>query len=112
VIIAEEIEGEGCNLVVNSCAEGEGRGPSRRGLRRSPQGDARGPRHPDRRHGNQRHGIRSSRLENVTIDAGAREEGAIDKDNTTIIDGRGKKKDIERPGRAAQAASRGDDLRL
>ena len=53
------------------------------------------------------------KLENVTLDMlGKAKKVRIDKENTTIIDGAGKKKDIE--GRVAPdpRADRGDDLRL
>ncbi len=53
------------------------------------------------------------KLENVTLDMlGRAKRVTIDKDNTTIVDGAGKKEDID--GRIAQinAADRGDHLRL
>ena len=53
------------------------------------------------------------KLENVTLDMlGRAKRVRIDKDNTTIVDGAGKKKDIEAPRRPDQGADRGDHLRL
>ena len=53
------------------------------------------------------------KLENVTLNMlGRAKKVSIDKDNTTIVDGSGKKVDIEAPGQADQAADRGDHLRL
>ena len=53
------------------------------------------------------------KLENVTLAMlGRAKRVRIEKENTTIIDGAGKKSDIEAPHRADQGADRGDDLRL
>ena len=53
------------------------------------------------------------KLENVTLEMlGRAKRVRIEKENTTIIDGAGKKKDIEAPRRADQGADRGDDLGL
>ena len=53
------------------------------------------------------------KLENVTLEMlGKAKKVTIDKDNTTIVDGAGKKADIEAPHQADQGADRGDDLRL
>ena len=53
------------------------------------------------------------KLENVTLAMlGRAKRVAIDKENTTIVDGAGKKKDIEAPRRPDQGADRGDHLRL
>ena len=53
------------------------------------------------------------KLENVTLkDLGRCKRAVIDKDNTTIIDGAGKKADIEGPHQADPGADRGDDLGL
>ena len=53
------------------------------------------------------------KLENVTLEMlGRAKRVRIEKENTTIIDGSGKKKDIEAPRRPDQGADRGDHLRL
>ena len=53
------------------------------------------------------------KLENVTLDMlGTAKRVRIDKDNTTVIDGAGEEEGHREPGRAAQGAGRGDDLRL
>ena len=53
------------------------------------------------------------KLENVTLDMlGRAKRVSITKDNTTIIDGAGKKKDDRGARRPDQGADRGDDLRL
>ena len=73
----------------------QGCGRQGSGLRRSPQGHARGHRHPDRaaRVVSEDLGIK---LENVTLNMlGRAKKVTIDKDNTTIVDGAGKKTDIE-----------------
>ena len=69
------------------------------GLRRPPQGHAQGHRDPHGRPGHQRRA--GLKLENVTIsDLGQAKRVVIDKDNTTIIDGAGKKDKIK--GRQAE----------
>ena len=53
------------------------------------------------------------KLENVTLEMlGRAKRVRIEKENTTIIDGAGKKTDIEAPRRADQGADRGDHLGL
>ena len=53
------------------------------------------------------------KLENVTLEMlGRAKRVRIEKENTTIIDGAGKKKDIEGRDRPDQGADRGDHLRL
>ena len=53
------------------------------------------------------------KLENVTLDMlGRAKKVAIDKENTTIVDGVGKKIEIEARVEADQGADRGDDLGL
>ena len=53
------------------------------------------------------------KLENVTLDMlGNAKKVRIDKDNTTIIDGAGKKKDIQGPRHPDPRADRGDHLGL
>ena len=53
------------------------------------------------------------KLENVTLDMlGRAKKVMIDKENTTIVNGAGKKADIEAPHRPDQGADRGDHLRL
>jgi chaperonin GroEL len=76
----------------------EGRRRQGSGLRRSPQGHAGRHRHPDRRPGHLEDlGIK---LENVTLDMlGKAKKVTITKDDTTIVDGAGKKADIEAASR-------------
>ena len=53
------------------------------------------------------------KLENVTLQMlGKAKRIRIEKENTTIVDGAGKKADIDGARRADQGADRGDDLRL
>ena len=53
------------------------------------------------------------KLENVTVKMlGRAKRVRIDKDNTLIVDGAGKKKNIEGAHRPDQGADRGDHLRL
>ena len=65
------------------------------GLRRSPQGDAGGHRDPDRRPARSREDL-GIKLENVTLNMlGRAKKVMIEKENTTIVNGAGKKADIE-----------------
>ena len=53
------------------------------------------------------------KLENVTLDMlGRAKKVVITKEETTIVEGAGKKKDIEAPLRSDPRSDRGDDLRL
>ena len=53
------------------------------------------------------------KLENIKLDdLGRAKKITIDKDNTTIVEGAGKKKDIEGRVKQLRDADRGDDLRL
>ena len=53
------------------------------------------------------------KLESISVkDLGSAKRITIDKDNTTIVDGAGDKKDIEGTSKADQGPDRGDDLRL
>ena len=70
------------------------------GLRRSAQGHARGHRDPDRRPGDRRGARHQARERDARAISAAPRRSSIDKDNTTIIDGAGKKADIE--GRVKQ----------
>ena len=71
----------------------QGLGGEGAGLRRSPQGHARGHRHPDRRRRDQR-GPRI-KIENVTLDMlGTAKRVSITKEESTIVGGAGKKGDI------------------
>ena len=65
------------------------------GLRRSPQGDAEGHRRPHRRPGDHRGPRPQARERRPSKDLGRAKRITIDKDNTTIVDGAGKKADIE-----------------
>ena len=64
-------------------------------LRRPPQGHARGHRHPDRRQGRSSRTWASSSRTSRSSDLGRAKKVKIDKDNTTIIEGAGKKDDIK-----------------
>jgi len=53
------------------------------------------------------------KLESIGIkDLGSAKRITIDKDNTTIVDGAGERKDIEARGETDQGPDRGDHLRL
>ena len=60
-------------------------------LRRSPQGHARGHRHPDQRPGHHRRPRHQARESIKIEDLGKAKKVTIDKDNTTIIEGGGTK---------------------
>ena len=80
-----------------------GKGP---GLRRPPKGNARGHRGAHRRHRDFRRG--GFKLENTTVDSlGKAKRVTIDKENTTIIEGAGKKEDIK--GRVNQIRKQIDE---
>ena len=78
----------------------QGRGGQGAGLRRSPQGDARGHRHPHRRPDDRRRPRHQARERRPSQMLGRAKRVRIEKENTTIIDGAGKKTDIE--GRIGQ----------
>ncbi len=73
----------------------QGRGRQGAGLRRSPQGHARGHRDPHRRPGDLRRPRHQARERARCTCSAAPSKVAIDKENTTIVDGAGKKTDIE-----------------
>ena len=106
-MIAEEVEGEAlATLVVNKLRgtlKLRREGP---GLRRPAQGDARRHRDPDRRQGHHR-GDRHQARGRQAGGPGPRQARHIDKDNTTIIDGAGKQKDIQ--GRIKQIRAQIDE---
>ena len=78
----------------------QGRGRQGAGLRRSPQGHARGHRDPDRRHGDlAKISASSSRTSRCSM-LGRAKKVVIEKENTTIVDGAGPKEEIQ--GRVAQ----------
>ncbi|GIW73932.1 MAG: hypothetical protein KatS3mg103_0454 [Phycisphaerales bacterium] len=68
----------------------EGRGRQGPGLRRSPQGHARGHRHPHRRDGGHARTWACSSRSSSCSDLGRAKKVVIDKDTTTIIEGAGK----------------------
>ena len=97
VIVAEDVEGEALaslwSSTVTDAVASRSR-LSRPWLRRSPQGHAAGDRVLTG--GTAISEDLGIKLENVTIDdAGPREAVLVDKENTTIVDGDGKKADIE-----------------
>ena len=83
---------------VLNVARGEGAG-----LWRSPQGDAQGHRDADRRQGGERGPRASSSRASRSNDLGRAKRITIDKDNTTIVDGAGKKDGHRRAHQAASA---------
>ena len=89
----------------------QGRGRQGAGLRRSPQGDARGHRDPDRRQGDQR-GSRHQARERHARHAGHRQEGAYRQGQHHHHRRRGQEEGHREPGHPAQGAGRGDQLRL
>ena len=102
LIVAEDVEGEALGDAGGQQAarRAQGRGGQGAGLRRSPQGDARG----HRRVLTQGQVVSEDlgiKLENVTLDMlGRAKRVMIEKENTTIIDGAGGKDEIQ--GRIAQ----------
>ena len=89
----------------------EGRGGQGPGLRRSPQGDARGHRHPDRRHDDRR-GPRHQARERHPSDARQGEAGQDREGEHHDHQRRRQESRHRRPDRPDQGADRGDDVRL
>ncbi len=97
LIIAEDVERRGAGRIGGEQAarRAQGRRGQGAGLRRSAQGDAGGHRDPDRRRSH-RGGIgRQARECRDRISSARRKKVLIDKDNTTIIGGAGKKAEIQ-----------------
>ena len=82
------------------------------GLRRSPQGDAEGHRRPHRRQGGHRGPRPQAREPHARRTSASAKRITVDKDNTTIVDGAGKKADIEARVKQIRNADRGDHVRL
>ena len=97
VIIAEDVEGEALTTLIVNRLRGTLNVRVRQGarLRRPPQGDAAGYRHPHRRHRSfPRSWAMSSR--DATVDMlGRARQVKVTKENTTIVDGSGDKQAIK-----------------
>ena len=102
LIIAKEVEGEAlATLVVNKLRGGlKVAAVKAPGFRRSAQGHARGHRHFDQRSGDQRRPRHQARECQASTCSARAKRVRVEKENTTVIDGSGKKKEIE--GRVAQ----------
>ena len=107
LIMAEDVDGEALpTLVVNKLRGTHQRaGRQGAGLRRSPQGHARGHRHPDRWRGSSPRRSAASSTASQLEDLGQARRVTATKDTTTIVEGKGDPRARSRPA-SARSSSR------